>query len=96
LLCVLFRLRQHSTAISRDIKAMFHQICLLPSDTTLLRFIWRNMECDAEPTIYKWQVLLFGTTCSHCCATLCKYTNGKPQTVTQKYGIQWKMLSMQD
>ena len=26
------------------------------------------MERDAEPTIYEWQVLPFGTTCSPCCA----------------------------
>lgn len=53
LLGVLLRFHQHSTAISGDIKAMFHQIRLLPSDTTLLRFIWRDMERDAEPTIYE-------------------------------------------
>ena len=62
LLSVLLRFWQHSTAISGDIKAMFHQIRLLPSDTTLLRFIWRDMERD------EWQVLPFGTTCSPCCA----------------------------
>jgi hypothetical protein len=68
LLCVLLQFRQHSTAISGDIKAIFHQICLLPSYTTLLRFIWQDMERDAEPTIYEWQVLPYGTTCSPCCA----------------------------
>lgn len=41
LLGVLLRFRQHSVAISGDIKAMFHQIRLLPEDRFLLHFLWR-------------------------------------------------------
>lgn len=66
---VLLRFRQYAVAISGDIRAMFHQIRLLPKDRPLLRFIWRNMKRDDQPTIYEWQVLPFGTTCSPCCAT---------------------------
>lgn len=29
---VLLRVREHSVAISGDIKGMFHQVCLLPED----------------------------------------------------------------
>ena len=47
---------------------MFHQVRLLPGDKSLLRFIWRNMDREADPDIYEWQVLPFGTTCSPCCA----------------------------
>jgi len=68
LLGVLLRFRQHSVAVSGDIKAMFHQIRLQPTDTPVLRFIWRDMQREEEPTIYEWQVLPFGTTCSPCCA----------------------------
>ncbi|KAG7457240.1 hypothetical protein JOB18_014039 [Solea senegalensis] len=68
LLGVLLRFRQHSLAVSGDIKAMFHQVRLQPTDTPVLRFIWRNMQREEEPTIYEWQVLPFGTTCSPCCA----------------------------
>lgn len=68
LLGVLLRFRQHSVAVSGDIKAMFHQIRLQPSDKPTLRFIWRDMQTQEEPTIYEWQVLPFGTTCSPCCA----------------------------
>ncbi|XP_073779514.1 uncharacterized protein isoform X2 [Danio rerio] len=47
---------------------MFHQVRLLPGDRPVLRFIWRNMNREAVPDIYEWQVLPFGTTCSPCCA----------------------------
>ncbi|KAL0199202.1 hypothetical protein M9458_007742, partial [Cirrhinus mrigala] len=69
LLGVLLRFRQYAVAISGDIRAMFHQIRLLPEDQPLLRFLWRDMERDRVPDIYEWRVLPFGTTCSPCCAT---------------------------
>ena len=68
LIGVLLRFRQHAIAISGDIKAMFHQVLLLPEDRPLLRFIWRNQSKEHEPDIYEWRVLPFGTTCSPCCA----------------------------
>ncbi len=68
LLGVILRFRQHAVAVSGDIKGMFHQVRLLPADKSVLRFIWRNMTREADPDIYEWQVLPFGTTCSPCCA----------------------------
>ncbi|XP_073718572.1 uncharacterized protein [Misgurnus anguillicaudatus] len=68
LLGVIMRFRQHAIAVSGDIKGMFHQVCLLPEDKSVLRFIWRDMNREANPDIYEWQVLPFGTTCSPCCA----------------------------
>ncbi len=68
LLGVLLRFRQHTVAVSGDIKSMFHQVRLLAKDKPVLRFLWRNMCRDQEPEIYEWQVLPFGTTCSPCCA----------------------------
>ncbi|XP_057704715.1 uncharacterized protein LOC130923208 [Corythoichthys intestinalis] len=68
LLGVLIRFRQHAVAVSGDVKGMFHQIRLLPTDKSVLRFIWRNMDREQVPQIYEWQVLPFGTTCSPCCA----------------------------
>ncbi|KAK7945263.1 hypothetical protein WMY93_000991 [Mugilogobius chulae] len=44
LLGVLLRFREHCVAISGDIKAMFHQVRLLPEDKPLLRFLWRSMK----------------------------------------------------
>ncbi|KAI3374589.1 hypothetical protein L3Q82_021164 [Scortum barcoo] len=63
-----FRFRQYPVAVSGDIKAMFHQVRLLPADKPVLRFIWWDMKRTEEPKIYEWQVLPFGTTCSPCCA----------------------------
>ncbi|XP_069378750.1 uncharacterized protein [Paralichthys olivaceus] len=68
LLGVLLRFRLHPIAICGDIKGMFHQVRLLNEDKSLLRFIWRGMQLDQEPSVYEWQVLPFGTTCSPCCA----------------------------
>lgn len=69
LLAVLLRFRQHAVAFSSDVRAMFHQVRLLPSDRPLLRFLWRDLNRDRPPDVYEWQVLPFGTTCSPCCAT---------------------------
>lgn len=69
LLGVLLRFREHLIAISSDIQGMFHQVHLLEEDRPFLRFLWRDMKVDKEPTVYEWKVLPFGTTCSPCCAT---------------------------
>ncbi|KAK7891694.1 hypothetical protein WMY93_023657 [Mugilogobius chulae] len=68
LLAVLLRFREHSVAISSDIRGMFHQVRLLPEDCPLLRFLWRDLQFQKPPKIYEWRVLPFGTTCSPCCA----------------------------
>ncbi|KAK7902058.1 hypothetical protein WMY93_018827 [Mugilogobius chulae] len=68
LLAVLLRFREHSVAISSDIRGMFHQVRLLPHDCPLLRFLWRDLQFQKPPKIYEWRVLPFGTTCSPCCA----------------------------
>lgn len=68
LLGVLIRFRQNHVAVSADIKGMFHQIRLLPSDRPYLRFIWRDPRTESTLEVYEWQVLPFGTTCSPCCA----------------------------
>ncbi|XP_073731871.1 uncharacterized protein [Misgurnus anguillicaudatus] len=68
LLGVLLRFREYPVAISGDVKGMFHQVRLLPSDKPITRFLWRDMQRTEQPKIYEWQVLPFGTTCSPCCA----------------------------
>ncbi|KAI4898689.1 hypothetical protein NFI96_003936 [Prochilodus magdalenae] len=47
---------------------MFHQVRLLAEDRPLLRFIWRDLQCEDPPDVYQWEVLPFGTTSSPCCA----------------------------
>lgn len=68
LLGVLLRFREHSIAISSDIRGMFHQVRLLPEDRPLLRYLLCDLQRDSQPSVYEWQVLPFGTTCSPCCA----------------------------
>ncbi|XP_049329393.1 uncharacterized protein LOC111189354 [Astyanax mexicanus] len=68
LLAVLLRFREHTIAISSDIRSMFHQVCLLPQDRALVRFLWRDLKRENPPSVYEWRVLPFGTTCSPCCA----------------------------
>ncbi|XP_056121116.1 uncharacterized protein LOC130099439 [Rhinichthys klamathensis goyatoka] len=82
LLGVLIRFREHPVAVSGDIKAMFHQVRLLPGDRPLLRFLWRDLKMDEAPRILEWQVLPFGTTSSPCCATyaLQRHVQQHPQT----------------
>ncbi|XP_073776433.1 uncharacterized protein [Danio rerio] len=69
LMSVLLRFREHTVALSSDIRGMFHQVRLIPDDRPLLRFLWRDLNRDQPPQVYEWQVLPFGTTCSPCCAT---------------------------
>ncbi|KAK7880766.1 hypothetical protein WMY93_032579 [Mugilogobius chulae] len=80
LLGVLLRFREHPVAISSDVKGMFHQVRLLEEDKPFLRFLWRDVKVDQEPTIYEWQVLPFGTTCSPCCATFALQTHVQRHT----------------
>ena len=76
LLGVILRFRQYPVALSADVKAMFHQVRLKPEDRPVFRFLWRNMQTDVAPSVYEWQVLPFGATCSPCCASfaLLKHT----------------------
>ncbi|XP_034536205.1 uncharacterized protein LOC117810467 [Notolabrus celidotus] len=79
LIGVLLRFRQYAVAISGDIRAMFHQVRLLPEDQPLMRFVWRNLQQGKEPDVYQWQVLPFGTTSSPCCATFALQKHVKDQ-----------------
>ncbi len=54
LLAVLLRFREHSIAVSSDIRGMFHQVRLLPEDKPLLRFIWKDLRRDKAPDVYEW------------------------------------------
>lgn len=65
---VLLRFREHPIAVSGDVTGLFHQVCLLPEAWPLLRFLWHDMKVGEPPSVFEWQVLLFHTTCSPCCA----------------------------
>lgn len=68
LLGVLLRFREHPVAVCSYVRGMFHQVRLLDEDKPFLNFLWRNGNTAEPPTVYQWEVLPFGTTCSPCCA----------------------------
>ncbi|XP_022103013.1 uncharacterized protein LOC110985885 [Acanthaster planci] len=77
---VLLRFRRHLVAVSGDIKAMFHCVQTREEDRSALRFLWRELGSEAEPTQFEWNVLPFGTTCSPCCATYALQKHVKDNT----------------
>ena len=60
LLGVLLRFREEKVGFMGDISKMFLQICLPESDTHVHRFLWRNLDTTAEPTVYALQRVTFG------------------------------------
>ncbi|XP_065118880.2 uncharacterized protein [Paramisgurnus dabryanus] len=90
LLAVLLRFREHSIAVSSDIRGMFHQVRLLPEDKPLLRFLWRDLQKDKPPEVYEWQVLPFGTTCSPCCVTfaLQKHVQDHSESIDTQVSVE--------
>lgn len=59
---------EHPVAISNNVKEMFHNVRLLKDHKPFLDFLRRDMNVEEEPTMYEWELLPLGTTCSLCCA----------------------------
>lgn len=59
LLGVLLQFREHPVGIIRDMQGIFHQVCLLPEDKSLLlfvcldRFEWQVMQWKLQPAVPK-------------------------------------------
>lgn len=85
----LLRLRQHSTAISGDIKAMFHAAIPTPHYSGSYGEIWN--ETQSPQSMNGKYSHLAPPAVLAVPYTLCRDTHGSTQTVTQKYGIEWKM-----
>lgn len=66
---VLTRFREERVAFQADIKGMFLQVRVRPSDCDALRFLWwPDGDLNAEPQEYQMMVHLFGGTSSPSCA----------------------------
>ncbi|XP_060602645.1 uncharacterized protein LOC132755746 [Ruditapes philippinarum] len=66
---VLTRFRQEKVALSADIEAMFHQVCVCEKDCDALRFLWwPGGDLSITPMTYCMKVHLFGATSSPSCA----------------------------
>ena len=57
---VLSRFRWNRIGLVSDIKAIFLQIKLRPEDQDVHRFLWRDMDGNQSPSIYRKTVLTFG------------------------------------
>ena len=60
LLGVLLRFREEEVAFTGDISKMYLQICLPEADTHVHRFLWRNLETQFKPKIYRLLRVTFG------------------------------------
>ena len=61
LVAVLSRFRQKKVAFIADIKDMFHQVLVEPTDCNSLRFLWwPNNDLSADPVDYQMLVHVFG------------------------------------
>ena len=67
LFSVLLKFRSGRYALTSDIKQMFHQVRIIPSDRDALRFLWRY-KVNEKMDEYVMNVHLFGKTDSPCCA----------------------------
>lgn len=60
----LFHFRERKVAVVSDVTKMYHQVKIKPEDQQVQRFLWRNCDSTKEPSIYIFQNMLFGPTCS--------------------------------
>jgi len=67
---VLARFRQERIAIMADIKAMFCQVHVTPTDQDVLRFLWwPDGDTSQDPETYRMTIHLFGGVWSPSCAS---------------------------
>ncbi|CAB4005139.1 Hypothetical predicted protein [Paramuricea clavata] len=64
LVSVLLRFRTHKIGLMADIEKMFLQIKLAEKDRDVHRYVWRDMQIDGSPTIYRMTRVAFGVNCS--------------------------------
>ncbi|KAI5085315.1 hypothetical protein C0J45_23790, partial [Silurus meridionalis] len=69
LIGVLCRFRKGQVAIMCDVERMFHQFYVAPKDRDYLRFLWwEDGNMEAQPSVYRMKVHLFGAASSPGCA----------------------------
>ncbi|XP_070492311.1 uncharacterized protein [Chironomus tepperi] len=81
----LFHFRERRIAIVSDVTKMYHQIKIKPEDQQVQRFLWRNCDSTKDPTIYIFQNMLFGPTCSPSQANAVRIDHCEKST--QKYPL---------
>ncbi|GFQ68172.1 integrase catalytic domain-containing protein, partial [Trichonephila clavata] len=61
--CTLLRFRKHIIAFSADVKKMYRQVKIHPSQQDLLRIIWKT-SADSPMKPYRLTTVTYGTTCA--------------------------------
>ncbi|XP_065094629.1 uncharacterized protein LOC135715158 [Ochlerotatus camptorhynchus] len=61
---VLQRFREYRTAVSGDVREMFHQVRMRPKDQHCQRFLWDDDVPGEGPSTYVMEVMTFGARCS--------------------------------
>lgn len=78
LIGVLIRYRCGPVAVGSDVKAMFHQIFVSPSDRDSLRFLWKeDVTKEGPPQEYCMNVHIFGAKSSPCVASYALQQTGR-------------------
>lgn len=77
LLSTLYNFRRGQIAVSADIREMFHQVLVQPSDRISQRFLWRDGNQQKPPDEYEMVVMTFGAACSPCSALYVMKTNAR-------------------
>lgn len=77
LLAVIWRTRTKKVAISADIREMFHQVMIRPEDRDSQRFLFRGLDRDREPDVYRMKAMIFGAVSSPSMAQFVKNENAK-------------------
>ncbi|XP_065356286.1 uncharacterized protein LOC135950683 [Calliphora vicina] len=77
LTAILYNFRSGKVAVCADIREMFHQVIIQPSDRISQRFLWRNGDQSKKPNEYEMLVMIFGAACSPCSAIHVMKTNAK-------------------
>lgn len=59
---ILERFRKELEVLVSDVSQMYHQLVLKPEDRPFHRFLWRNLDIQSPPQVYKFSRFVFATT----------------------------------
>ena len=59
-----FRFRTNRIGLIEDIEKMFHQVKLAPEDRDVHRYLWKDLQFNETPKVYRMQRLTFGVNSS--------------------------------